>query len=274
MGNGFDIPKPFASRTPLLEVESSSFIAMHDSQGDEIIRPVADFLTTHWTVVLTAKGSTEAAQVALENLCQTYWYPLYAFIRRKGCTPHDAQDMTQGFFARLLDKDYLGQVDRRKGKFRSFLLAAMDHFVSDQRDRAKALKRGGGQKVISLDEKMAEEWYQSEPKDEVSPDKLFERRWAYTLLDAARARLKTEFIAAGKRELFDELRAMETGGPNSPSGSEAAVRLCMSEAAVKSASFRFRQRYREIIREEIARTVSTSSEIDEEIRYLISVVGG
>ena len=169
---------------------------------------------------------------ALENLCQNYWYPLYAFIRRQGYSPHDAQDLTQGYFARLLDKDYLRQVDRRKGKFRSFLLASASHFLSDERDRANALKRGGGQKVISLDEEFAEEKYRREPADSISPDQLFERRWAYTLLENARAGLRDEFGQAGKMALHDELRAMESDGPGAPTIAEAAQRLEIGRAHV------------------------------------------
>ncbi len=230
------------------------------------------FLTTHWTAVLNAKGSSAEAQGALENLCQTYWYPLYAFLRCKGQSPHDAQDLVQGFFAQLLGHNHLGKVDRQKGKFRSFLLASLEHYLSDQRDHANALKRGGGQKIVSLDEQVAEERYRLEPADPLSPDTLFERRWALTVLEEARVRLRAEFIEAGKRDLHDQLRAVESADPFGPSQAEAAQRLAMTEAAFKSANFRFRQRFRELIREEIGRTVATSSEIDDEIRHLISIV--
>jgi DNA-directed RNA polymerase specialized sigma24 family protein len=232
----------------------------------------ANFLTTHWTVVLDAKGSGDQAQSALENLCQTYWYPLYAFIRRQGYLPHDAQDLAQGFFERLLSKDYLRQVNREKGKFRSFLLASASHFISDERDRANALKRGGGKKLISLDEELAEQRYRLEPVNEIAPDRLFDRRWAYTLLETARANLRSEFLRAGKNELYDQLQAMESGGPDAPSVADAALKLGMSESAIKSAAFRFRQRYRDLIRDEVAKTVATSREIDDEIRHLISIV--
>jgi len=231
------------------------------------------FLTTHWTVILSAKGPSEEARLALENLCQTYWFPLYAFIRRKGHAPPDAQDLVQGFFAHLLGQNQLSKVDRQKGKFRSFLLASLEHFISDQRDRANALKRGGGQKIISLDENTAEERYRLEGADALPPDRLFERRWALTVLEEARLRLRAEFCAAGKADLFEQLRLVEGADPAGPSQAEAARRLSMSEAAFKSASFRFRQRFRELIREEIGRTVATASEIDEEIRYLISIIG-
>ena len=181
--------------------------------------------------------------------------------------------MTQGFFTRLLEKNYLAQAERQKGRFRSFLLAALKHFLSDERDKAKAQKRGGGQALISLDEQTAENRYRVEPADVMSAEKLFERRWALTLLEQARARLREEYVAAGKAEFYDELKILETGEKNMVTYAQSAVRLGTTESAIKSAVPRLRRRYAELVREEVAHTVNSPSEIDEEIRYLIAVVG-
>ena len=230
------------------------------------------FTTTHWSVVLAA-GQVDAPQAgeALEKLCRTYWYPLYAYARRQGHSPEDAQDLAQEFFARLLAKNYLGQVGPQKGKFRSFLLAALRHFLSDQRDRARAAKRGGGAEVLSLDAQEAEERYRLEPVDRMDAEKLFERRWAMTLLEQALTRLRDESIIAGKAELFERLRDF-VAGESDISCSEAAVQLGLTESAVKSILHRLRQRYRALVREEIAHTVADPAEIDEEIRHLIAVI--
>lgn len=230
------------------------------------------FTTTHWSVVLAAaRQETPDATAALERLCRTYWYPIYAYVRREGHTPADAQDLTQEFFARLLARNSLAQVAPRKGKFRSFLLAALRHSLSDQRDRARAVKRGGGAEVLSLDAQEAETRYRLEPVDRLDAEKIFERRWAMTLLDQALTRLRDENVAAGKTQLFERLRSF-VAGESDVSCSEAAVQLGLSEGAVKSAVHRLRQRYRELVREEIAHTVADPAEIDEEIRYLITVM--
>lgn len=230
------------------------------------------FLTTHWSVVLAAgQGEAPGAQAALEKLCRTYWYSLYAYVRREGYNGPDAQDLTQEFFARLLAKNYLGQVAPQKGKFRSFLLAALRHFLSDQRDRDRALKRGGGAECFSLDAQSAEERYRLEPVERMDAEKIYERRWAMTLLEQALTRLRSEALAAGKAEQFESLRGF-VAGENDVSCSEAAATLGLSESAVKSVVHRLRQRYRELVREEIAHTVTDPAEIDTEIRYLIAVV--
>ena len=230
------------------------------------------FTTTHWSVVVMAQepDSPHAAE-ALERLCRTYWYPLYAFVRRQGCTPEDAQDLTQEFFARLLAKNYLAQVERQKGKFRSFLLAALRHFLSDQRDRARAVKRGGGADCLSLDAQTAEERYHLEPVDRMDAEKTYERRWAMTLLEQALTRLRDENVAAGKAVLFERLRSFVAGETDS-SCAEAAAQLALTESALKSALHRLRQRYRELVREEIAHTVADPAEIDDELSYLIAVM--
>lgn len=232
------------------------------------------FATTHWSVVLAAGQSENACTAAaLECLCRTYWYPLYAFIRREGYQAPDAQDLTQGFFSRLLAKNYLGQVDPQKGKFRSFLLAALRHFLSDQRDRDRAAKRGGGAEILSLDAQDAEERYRLEPMEQMDAQKIFERRWAITLLEQALARLRDESARAGKAELFECLRDF-VAGVSEVSYAAAAARLGQTGSAVKSALHRLRQRYHELVREEVAHTVADPAEIDAEIRYLITVICG
>ena len=230
------------------------------------------FATTHWSVVLAAGQSTDTqASEALEQLCHTYWYPLYAYVRREGYNPADAQDLTQGFFARLLARDSLAQVGPQKGKFRSFLLAALRHFLSDQRNRARAVKRGGGAEVLSLDAQEAEERYRLEPVDRLDAERIYERRWALTLLEQALTRLRDENAAAGKAELFEQLRGFVAGDSDVSCG-EAAPQLGLTESAVKSTLHRLRQRYRELVREEIAHTVDDPAEIEPEIRYLIGVM--
>ena len=232
----------------------------------------AIFATTHWSVVLAAQvAHTPPAAEALEKLCHTYWNPLYAYVRREGSSAADAQDLTQEFFARLLQKNYLAQVAAQKGKFRSFLLAALRHFLSDQRDRARAVKRGGGADCLSLDAQTAEECYRLEPVDRMDAEKIYERRWAMTLLEQALTRLRDENVAAGKTELFERLRSF-VAGENEVSCGEAAAQLDLTESAVKSALHRLRQRYRELVREEIAHTVADPAEIDIELRYLIAVL--
>jgi RNA polymerase sigma-70 factor (ECF subfamily) len=232
----------------------------------------AVFATTHWSVVLAAGQSADTqASEALEQLCRTYWYPLYAYVRREGNCPEDAQDLTQEFFARLLARKSLSQVAPEKGKFRSFLLAALRHFLSDERDKACTLKRGGGAPHLSLDAQEAEDRYRLEPVDRLDAERTYERRWALTLLEQALTRLRDETIAAGKADAFEALRDF-VAGENDISCAEAAAQLGVTESAVKSAVHRLRQRYRELVREEIAHTLADTEEIDEEIRYLITVM--
>ena len=225
-------------------------------------------------VLAAGQLDSPEASAALETLCRTYWYPLYAFLRRRGCSPEDAQDLTQDFFAQLLRKNYPSRADRAKGRFRTFLLHALNQFLLDQRERAATLKRGGGQMVISLDAEAPEDRYRLEPPDALTPEKLFERRWAQTILDGALARLRAEFVAAGKGETYEVLQAFEPGEQSTLSYAEAAARLGVSESAVKSMIHRLRQRHRELVREEIAHTVPTVAEIDEELRHLVTVLRG
>ncbi|MBI3880403.1 MAG: sigma-70 family RNA polymerase sigma factor [Verrucomicrobia bacterium] len=233
------------------------------------------FAETRWSMVLAARrgGDSSRAGDALAKLCQAYWYPLYAFVRRQGHAPHDAQDLTQEFFARLLEKNWLADVDRAKGRFRSFLLAALKHFLANEWDKSKALKRGGGiHNFISLDAESAESRYAMEPADAVTADKLYERRWALTLLDTTLARLRAEFVADGKAKQFDELKFTLTGGRGETPYSELAAKFGMSEGAVKVSVHRLRQRYREVLRAQIAETVATAAEVEEELRHLFAAL--
>ncbi len=233
----------------------------------------ASFTTTHWSVVLAAgEQDTPQASEALETLCRSYWYPLYAYVRRRGYGPEDAQDLTQEFFAQLLRKNYPAQADRGKGKFRSFLLLTLNHFLADAHERAAAGKRGGGQILISLDAEAPEDRYRLEPADDVTPDKLFERRWAQTLLQRALVRLRQEYMSAGKAEIYAVLRAFEPGEQKTLSYAKAADQLGISESALKSMIHRLRLRHRELVREEIAQTVGTASDVDEELHHLMAVV--
>ena len=230
------------------------------------------FVTTHWSVVLAAGRNTAHGRDALARLCRTYWYPLYAYVRRQGHGPHDAQDLTQEFFTRLLAQNSLGGVRPQKGRFRSFLLAAMNHFLANQWDRIKAQKRGGGILPISLDAATAETRYRLEPANELSADKIFQRRWALTLLDSVLDQLCALYAAEEKADLFEQLKFCLTGERSRLPYAQLAVRLKMTESAVKVAVHRMRQRYRQTLRREIAHTVSDPAEIDEEIRCLFRVV--
>src|SRR5580658_9152963 len=210
---------------------------------------VARFGDTHWSVILAAMDKhrpVEAAD-ALERLCRVYWPPLYAYVRRLGESPHDAQDLTQEFFARFLDKEYLAAVDQAKGRFRSFMLAALKHFLSNQRDRQRAQKRGGGRALVPIDFHNAESHCGFEPAQHLTPEIIFQRRWASALLEQALARLRGEYAAAGKEPLFEQLKETLTEGRGSIAYAGLAARLGLSEAAVKMAVLRLRQRYRAAI---------------------------
>ena len=253
------------------------YIAMSSAKETEVTTSAHGnwFTTTHWSLVLNARDpASPLATEALEKLCRTYWYPLYAYVRRQGEDDEAAKDLTQGFFAGLLEKNYLAQVQREKGKFRSFLLASLKHFMADERDKVCAQKRGGGQTIISLNETTREDRYRQEPVDAMDAEKLYERRWALTLLEQARARVREEYVKAGKAEHYDRLNAIESGDQNAPSYAQVAAELGLTESAVKSAVFRMRRRYRELVREEVANTVESPAEVDTEIRYLIGVISG
>jgi RNA polymerase sigma-70 factor (ECF subfamily) len=205
-------------------------------------------------------------------LCRTYWFPLYAYLRRHGYDTHQAEDHTQAFLAGLLEKHGLRLAEPKRGRFRSFLLAALKHFLANEHARAGAQKRGGGRKALSLDCENAEAQYALEPRDELSPEKLFERSWALTVLDRAMARLAAEAAASNKQQQFDRLKTYLTAGKDAVAYHKVAAELQMSEGAVKVAVHRLRRRYRELLRDEIAQTVATQDQIDEEIRHLFSAL--
>lgn len=234
----------------------------------------AQFVTTHWSVVLAAVDrSSPAAAQALAELCQTYWYPLYVYVRRKGYEVADAQDLTQEFFARLLEKHYMGSVDRRKGKFRSFLLASVEHFLAKEWTRAHRLKRGGGQTFIAWDGCDPEERYRMEPADNATAENAYERRWALTLLERAMVTLAADYAAAGKQQLFETLLPFLSGDDSAVSYAELAAALQMGEGAVRVAVHRLRQRYGEAVRAEISMVVQKPTEIEEELRHLFIALG-
>ncbi len=233
------------------------------------------FSTTHWSLLAQAADNADPmSRAALEALCRRYWFPLYAFVRREGHGEHDAQDLTQAFFARLLEKKGLGDVDPKRGKFRSFLLAALRHFLSNARDFAKAAKRGGGQAILSLDFTQAEARYALEPASFMTPEKLFHRRWALEMLQEVMRRLQDEWAAPGKREFFAAIEDWISGGEPTQTYAEVAAELDMTEGAVKTAVHRLRRRYRELLRQEIAQTVADPSAVDDEIRQLFAAVQG
>jgi RNA polymerase sigma-70 factor (ECF subfamily) len=232
----------------------------------------AAFRTTRWSVVVRA-GQTEAAGSveALEELCKGYWYPVYCFVRRCGRSALEAEDLVQGFFLKLLQKNYLAQADRERGKFRTFLLAAVKHFLANEQEHAEAKKRGGGIEFIALDAEELERKFSRETACEQTPEMLFEKRWAETILENSLRRLRFEFDGGGKVQRFDILKPFLLRQKEA-SYREASDKLGMSEAAVKSAIFRMRERFQTIFREEIGQTVVTTQEIDAEIRHLLEVL--
>ena len=232
----------------------------------------AAFTTTHWSVVLEAQGESPAAHEALEKLCCTYWRPIFAFLRRQGLHPAEAEDITQGFFAQLLERRSFDAVRREKGRLRSYLLGALKYFLTDEQRRAMAIKRGKGQRLIPLDELRADDRIEIEPADPVTAEMIYERRWALTVLDRVLSRLKHEYNAAGNTALFDSLKQLLPDEPGSPSQAEIATGLGITENAVRQAFYRFRQRYQSILQEEIAHTVATPGDVEDELRHLIAVL--
>lgn len=233
----------------------------------------ARFVTTHWSVVLVAgrTDSTRAAN-ALARLCQTYWFPLYAYIRRRGVSPADAQDLTQEFFAQLLERHALASADPNRGRFRSFLLASMNHFLAHEWEKARAQKRGGGQAVLSLDLAAAEKRFDLEPVDQLSPDKIFDKQWALALLEEVLNRLEAEYLHAGKGALFATLKQTLTGSRESAPYACLASQMQMSEAAVKVAVHRLRKRYRELLKIEITNTLADPDQAEAELRDLVAAM--
>jgi RNA polymerase sigma-70 factor (ECF subfamily) len=235
----------------------------------------ARFVTTSWSLVLTAAGGdTSRSRRALAELCEAYWYPLYCFIRRQGCDAQEAADLTQGYIAQLLEKEFLKGLSPEAGRFRSFLFASVKHFLSNERDRERALKRGGGQRTISLDAEVAEGRYRIEPADDLTPERLFERRWAMTVLSRVMERLRAEAVRAGGERRFDRLKGYLTGEERSVAQRDVAAELGMTESAVAVAIHRLRKRFGRLLRGEIAETVADPREIDDEVRYLLATLGG
>jgi RNA polymerase sigma-70 factor (ECF subfamily) len=231
------------------------------------------FATTHWSVVLRAKDvESPQSGEALEQLCRAYWYPLYAYVRRKGHSPHDAQDLTQEFFARLLRGSFLDTIERRKGRFRTFLLVSLEHFLAKEWARGQRQKRGGGIALFSLDDTSAENRYALEPVDQTNAQKLYERRWAITLLDRAMERLKEDCRAEDQTDLFESAKHLLTGDRGESSYAELAAHLGLTEGAFKVAVHRLRQKYGKLLRAEIAQTVTSRSEVEEEIRFLFAAL--
>ena len=231
------------------------------------------FHTTHWSAVLAAgEVGTDQAEAALSRLCQTYWFPVYAFIRKKGHSPEQAQDFTQEFFAGFLEKNYVAKAARDRGRFRVFLMTSVENFLHNQHDREQAQKRGGGQKLLSLDYQDAEERFRVEPVDETDPVRIFEQQWAATLLETVLNRLRDEFNAEGRAGLFEDLQAHLWGDAASIPYSQLAEKCGLTASNIKTISHRFRQRYKELLREEIAQTVTKPGEVDDEIRHLMRIV--
>jgi RNA polymerase sigma factor (sigma-70 family) len=248
---------------------------MSQSNGHYDASPAGRFASTHWSLVAAAgQPSSPQSQEALATLCRLYWYPLYAYARRKLANADDAQDLTQAFFTELLEKDYLQAADPARGKFRSFLLTAFKHFLVKARERDQAQKRGGSRHLVPLDFQAGERRYHLEPTDSVTPETIFERRWALTLLEQSLARLREEFERSGKAKLFECLKETLTGDGSTEPYAQIARRLDMTEQAVKVAVHRLRRRYQELLREEIGQTVTTAAEIDDELRNLFAAVRG
>ncbi|MBE0545910.1 MAG: sigma-70 family RNA polymerase sigma factor [Verrucomicrobia bacterium] len=241
------------------------------SQAASAYRPY--FVTTHWSVVLGARNEDSPdAAVALERLCGTYWYPLYAYVRRCGRSPEDARDLTQEFFAQLLAHNWIARADRHKGRFRSFLLMVMKRFLAKEWDRAKTLKRGGKVQFVALQLDTAESRYSWEPADTCTPDQIFEKQWALTLLCAVLQRLRQEYAQSGKSGVFEKLESSLIGSREVQPYAALATDLGMTENAVKMAVCRLRERYRECLKEEIAHTVAAPAEVEEELRHLFRVL--
>jgi len=233
----------------------------------------ASFATTHWSIVArSALTDVPEAANALAELCETYWPPIYSFIRRRGYAPADAKDLTQSFFAYFLQNKAYAHTDRLKGKFRSFLLASVKNFLADNWDRSQAARRGGGLQLISFDQETAEAFYDAASASDATAERLFELRWAKSLTESALDSLREELCAEGKLKLFEQLKNFLTGGSVLPSYDEASARTELPRATVKTHVHRLRQRYREIVRREIGRTVSSPHEVDEEVRYLCDVL--
>ena len=229
----------------------------------------SSFATTHWSLVLSAgKRASPASAAALSTLCQRYWYPLYVYVRRTIRDVDEARDLTQEFFARLLEKNTLAHADPERGRFRSFLLTALKHFLINEWEKGKAQKRGGGKAALALDFETKDSTFSLEPAHAWTPERLYERQWALTLLDQVLAQLRKEYTAAGKGRLFEQLKSSLAGESSTATYADLAGPLGMTEGAVKVAAHRLRKRYRELLREEVAQTVADKDEVEDEMRSL------
>ena len=240
--------------------------------GESVQNGAVAFATTHWSVVLTARGESPAAQDAHDKLCRIYWWPLYGYVRRQGYTTEEAQDLTQGFFALLLERKDLDAVRREKGRLRSYLLASLKNFLGKTHRRAMTVKRGEGRPLVSLEELLAREHADLELARTLNPDRIYERRWALSLLEQVLARLGEEYRIAGRAALFEQLKQLLADEPDRLSQAKIAQELSMTEDAVKQAFHRLRQRYRLLLREEIAHTVAAPGDVEDELRHFIAVL--
>jgi len=240
--------------------------------GGDVSHSPAAFDTTHWSVVLAAQGDSPEAQEALEKLCRTYWWPLYGYVRRQGYSPEEAQDLTQGFFALLLERKDFDAVRREKGRLRSYLLTSLKNFLGKARRRELAVKRGEGRALVSLEELLARERADLEAANTLTAERIYERRWALSLLEQALGRLEEQYRIAGNALLFEKLKHTLTDEPRQPSQAEIAQGMSMSENAVKQALYRLRQRYRLLVREEIAHTVAVPGDVEDELQHFIHVL--
>ncbi len=255
---------------PPAEDEVTSATAFGPTAAEE--HAGAAFTTTHWSVVLEAKGPTPVAQAALERLCRTYWRPIYGFVRRQGVEPEEAKDLTQGFFALILERKDFQSVRQEKGRLRSFLLASLKHFMANERRDAAAIKRGGGRTLIPLDAITSDDSGEFHRSDMLSANLLYDRRWAFTVLARVFARLREESQGSANAPLLERLNELLSDEPDRPSQAEIAREFGMTENAVKQAFHRLRQRYRQLLREEVAHTVATPAEIEDELRHLIAAL--
>ncbi len=272
---GDGLPPPEAEHNGVAEAPSTSQpTPAEDAPASRESRAAYQFTTTHWSVVVSAgQSDSAAAMAALESLCRAYWYPLFVYARRRGCDEEQAKDLTQAFFAQLIGRNYLAEANPELGRFRTFLLTSFRNFLSNERDREQAQKRGGGYAFVSLDFAREQESHEADPGHDMTPERLYERRWAETVLARVLQRLRSEYDGQSVKR-FDLLKPFLTEDKGTSSYAEAGSRLGMSVPAVKSAVHRLRQRWRELMREEIAQTINarTGKEIDEEIRHLIQVL--
>ena len=232
-----------------------------------------EFVTTHWSAILLAGGTaSEQADTALDQLCRDYWYPLYAYVRRQGHAAHDAQDLTQGFFARFLERKHLRLADPERGRFRTFLLCSLKHFLINEWEKSRAEKRGGAHSMVSWDEQTAEGRYLVEPVDGLTPESIYEKRWAVTLLEKVLGRLRDKYTAEQKAPLFDVLKPYVWGDTITVGYDVLAARLGISVGALRVAMHRLRESYRELLRDEVSRTVASPADVDEELRHLVAAL--